>query len=98
MADGPYKIPRAELAQFLPSPRAIRAFEQLFDIVPEDINTINAEIVALGIAVTAVDVKATTAISKADAAQSSANSAQSTATDALTKVNQLLQNIDFGTY
>lgn len=91
MAEGPYKIPRAELAQFLPSPRAIRAFEQLFDIVPEDINTINAEIVALGIAVTAVDVKATTAIGKAD-------TAQSTATDALTKVNQLLQNIDFGTY
>ena len=91
MADGPYKIPRAELAQFLPSPRAIRAFEQLFDAVPGNINVINAEIAALAVAVTAVDVKATTAISKADAAQA-------TADEALTKVNQLLENIDFGTY
>jgi len=91
MADGPYKIPRAELAQFLPTPRAIRAFEQLFDIVPGDINAINVEIAALAVAVTAVDVKATTAIGKADAAQG-------TADEALTKVNQLLQNIDFGTY
>jgi hypothetical protein len=91
MAEGPYKIPRAELAQFLPSPRAIRAFEQLFDIVPGDINAINVEIAALAVAVTAVDVKATTAIGKADAAQA-------TATEALTKVNQLLENIDFGTY
>jgi hypothetical protein len=84
MADGPYKITRAELAQFLPSPRAIRAFEQLFDIVPGDINVINTEIAALAVAVTAVDVKAT--------------AAQATATEALTKVNQLLENIDFGTY
>lgn len=84
MADGPYKIPRAELAQFLPSSRAIRAFEQLFDAVPGDINVINAEIAALAVAVTAVDVKAT--------------AAQATATEALTKVNQLLENIDFGTY
>lgn len=84
MPDGPYKIPRAELAQFLPSQRAIRAFEQLFDIVPGDINVINAEIAALAVAVTAVDVKAT--------------AAQATADEALTKVNQLLENIDFGTY
>ena len=98
MADGPYKIPRAELAQFLPTPRAVRAFEQLFDIVPGDINNISKEVAALAVAVTAVDVKATTAISKADAAQATANEAQATANEALAKVNQLLENIDFGTY
>lgn len=43
--DGPYKITRNELAQFLPSQRAIRAFEQLFDLVPSslDSNTVLIE-------------------------------------------------------
>jgi hypothetical protein len=37
--DGPYKITRNELAQFLPSQRAIRAFEQLFDLIPSGLDT-----------------------------------------------------------
>ena len=42
---GPNKITRNELAQFLPSQRAIRAFEQLFDLVPSsiDVNTVLIE-------------------------------------------------------
>jgi hypothetical protein len=36
--DGPNRLLRSELAKFLPSQRAIRAFEQLFDIVPSQIN------------------------------------------------------------
>jgi hypothetical protein len=43
--EGPFKITRNELAQFLPSQRAIRAFEQLFDLVPSslDSNTVLIE-------------------------------------------------------
>jgi len=43
--EGPNRLLRAELAKFLPSQRAIRAFEQLFDIVPSQIvqNTASAE-------------------------------------------------------
>jgi hypothetical protein len=37
--DGPNRLLRSELAKFLPSQRAIRAFEQLFDIVPSEINS-----------------------------------------------------------
>ena len=38
MIEGPFKITRNELAQFLPSQRAIRAFEQLFDLIPSSLN------------------------------------------------------------
>jgi hypothetical protein len=38
MIEGPYKITRNELAQFLPSQRAIRAFEQIFDLIPSTLN------------------------------------------------------------
>jgi len=43
--EGPNRLLRAEFAKFLPSQRAIRAFEQLFDIVPSQIvqNTASAE-------------------------------------------------------
>lgn len=46
---GPNKITRNELAQFLPSQRAIRAFEQLFDLVPSsiDVNTVLIEEVSV---------------------------------------------------
>jgi hypothetical protein len=45
MIEGPFKITRNELAKFLPSQRAIRAFEQLFDLVPSsiDVNTVLIE-------------------------------------------------------
>ncbi len=36
---GPFKITRNELAQFLPSQRAIRAFEQLFDLIPSSLDS-----------------------------------------------------------
>ena len=38
MIEGPYKITRNELAEFLPSQRAIRAFEQLFALIPSSLN------------------------------------------------------------
>lgn len=37
----PRRLLRSELAEFLPSQRAIRAFEQLFDIVPSFLNELN---------------------------------------------------------
>lgn len=37
----PRPLTRKELAQFLPSDRAIRAFEKLFDLLPDGINDIN---------------------------------------------------------
>lgn len=36
----PKKLTRAELAEFLPTPRAIRAFEQLLDLIPTDLVSI----------------------------------------------------------
>ena len=41
---GPFKITRNELAEFLPSQRAIRAFEQLFDLIPSNLDT-NASLI-----------------------------------------------------
>lgn len=41
---GPYKLTRNELAQFLPSSRAIRAFEQLFEVGTTDLTQIIQEI------------------------------------------------------
>lgn len=38
----PKKLTRKELASFLPSERAIRAFEKLFDVIPIDVNSINS--------------------------------------------------------
>lgn len=46
MAD-PKKLTRDELAKFLPNQRAIRAFEQLFDIVPSNFVTIDGRLVIL---------------------------------------------------
>jgi hypothetical protein len=37
--EGPNKLLRSELAAFLPSQRAIRAFEQLFDVIPSQLDT-----------------------------------------------------------
>lgn len=37
----PKPITRKELEAFLPTPRAVRAFEQLFDLIPTDLLTIN---------------------------------------------------------
>ena len=40
----PRPLNRSELAKFLPDQRAIRAFEQLFDLIPEDLLALLAEI------------------------------------------------------
>jgi len=50
--DGPNRLLRSELAKFLPSQRAIRAFEQLFDVVPSQVNqnTSSAEEVSINAA------------------------------------------------
>jgi hypothetical protein len=42
--NGPYKITRNELAEFLPSQRAIRAFEQLFALIPSSLD-VNATLI-----------------------------------------------------
>ena len=59
----PKKLTRKELAQFLPSDRAIRAFEKLFDLIPFDLeslqNQINEILIALGVIDSELDTKAT---------------------------------------
>ena len=61
--NGPYKITRNELAQFLPSQRAIRAFEQLFDIVPTGIDSNTTLIEETSINAQNADSKAQQAVS-----------------------------------
>jgi hypothetical protein len=64
--DGPYKITRNELAQFLPSQRAIRAFEQLFDLVPSSIDSNTVLIEEASINAQNADSKAVQALSAID--------------------------------
>ena len=40
----PRPLNRSELAKFLPDQRAVRAFEQLFDLIPEELLTLLAEV------------------------------------------------------
>ena len=51
----PYPLTRAELARFLPDQRSIRAFEQLFDLIPTDLQDV---LISAGNA----DTKATNAL------------------------------------
>jgi hypothetical protein len=64
--DGPYKITRNELAQFLPSQRAIRAFEQLFDLIPSGLDTNTTLIEEASINAQNADSKAVQALSAID--------------------------------
>lgn len=43
----PKPLTRKELSEFLPSQRAIRAFEKLFDLIPSSLDTFTAAIAAL---------------------------------------------------
>jgi hypothetical protein len=45
----PIKPTRADFAKFLPDQRSIRAFEQLFDVIPNDLITLLALIEEVGI-------------------------------------------------
>lgn len=63
MIEGPYKITRNELAQFLPSQRAIRAFEQLFALIPSSINDSNTVIEEVSVNAQNADSKAVQALS-----------------------------------
>ena len=66
MIEGPYKITRNELAEFLPSQRAIRAFEQLFALIPSSLND-NATIVEeVSVNAQKADSKAVQALSARD--------------------------------
>jgi hypothetical protein len=66
MIEGPFKITRNELAEFLPSQRAIRAFEQLFALIPSSLND-NATIVEeVSINAQNADSKAVQALSAID--------------------------------
>jgi len=64
--EGPNRLLRSELAKFLPSQRAIRAFEQLFDVVPSQItqNTTSSE--DASIAAASADSRAQQAVSAID--------------------------------
>ena len=66
MIEGPFKITRNELAEFLPSQRAIRAFEQLFALIPSSLND-NATIVEeVSVNAQNADSKAVQALSAID--------------------------------
>ncbi len=40
----PRPLTRRELSEFLPSQRAVRAFEQLFDVIPNDVNSLQSQL------------------------------------------------------
>lgn len=63
MIEGPYKITRNELAQFLPSQRAIRAFEQLFELIPSSLNDSTEIVQEVSINAQNADSKAVQALS-----------------------------------
>jgi hypothetical protein len=62
MIEGPYKITRNELAQFLPSQRAIRAFEQLFELIPSSLNESSVVVEEVSVNAQNADSKATQAL------------------------------------
>ena len=64
--DGPNRLLRSELSKFLPSLRAIRAFEQLFDIVPSSINQNAATIEEVSVNAAGADSRAQQALSAID--------------------------------
>jgi hypothetical protein len=66
MIEGPYKITRNELAEFLPSQRAIRAFEQLFALIPSSLNDSAAVIEEVSVNAQNADSKAVQALSAID--------------------------------
>jgi hypothetical protein len=66
MIEGPYKITRNELAQFLPSQRAIRAFEQLFELIPSSLNDSTEIVQEVSINAQNADSKAVQALSAID--------------------------------
>jgi len=41
----PRPLTRRELSEFLPSQRAVRAFEKLFDLIPPELNSLESEII-----------------------------------------------------
>lgn len=83
MIEGPYKITRNELAQFLPSQRAIRAFEQIFDLIPSTLNESAVLIEEATVSAQNADSKAVQALSSisriADAVEFMALAPRSTA-------------------
>ena len=59
----PRPLTRNELARFLPTQRAIRAFEKLFDLIPSDLETLTALIEEVANEVSNVQGKANAALS-----------------------------------
>ena len=66
MIADPLKLTRNELAKFLPSQRAIRAFEQLFDVIPSELNATNATLVEISTAAGSAEASAQQAIGAID--------------------------------
>lgn len=58
----PRPLTRAALAKFLPDQRSIRAFEQLFDLIPEDLLTLLSAIDEVGIDAVTAAAKAQSAL------------------------------------
>jgi hypothetical protein len=84
---GPYKLTRNELAQFLPSPRAIRAFEQLFEVGTTDLNQIIQEIANLTIALALLS-------DKTDEVDTSAGNAGARAQMAVSAISRLADAVE----
>lgn len=63
MAD-PRPLTREELARFLPNQRAIRAFEKLFDLIPDDLESLEVLISAVETLTISTDNKANNALQK----------------------------------
>ena len=66
MIADPLKLTRNELAKFLPSQRAIRAFEQLFDVIPSELNATNTTLVEISTAAGSAEASAQQAIGAID--------------------------------
>ena len=62
----PRRLLRSELAEFLPSQRAIRAFEQLFDVVPSSISTNTTTIEEVSVNAAGADSRAQQALAAID--------------------------------
>lgn len=78
MAD-PRPLTRDELAKFLPNQRAIRAFEKLFDLIPNDLESLAILIEELSVGVSDATYKANFALAASAFETSIQNSDYTTA-------------------
>ncbi len=91
MSDSLRNLTRKQLGQFLPDPRAVRAFEQMLkqlaDLIPADLENLSESTQAAATAAAAAQLTANNAQTTANAAQTAAAAAQTAAVNALTAAN-----------